>query len=286
MRELLLLLIWCVIGGLCLGCASGVEGPSVAAPPHAALAQAPVPGDVGMAAPVVQRKIVYTSRIEIVVESFTAAQQKLTALVDAVQVQGGFLANQELSGVSAINRRGLWTIRVPLAQFDSFVAELEKLGDVQRHSRDAQDVTEAFADLEARLRNKQASEQRLLSHLEKSAALNETLELEREISRVRGEIEQMQGQLNVMKSKTDLATVSVTLIERQVVTPPMAQGPFATKIVRTFRDSCRILYIFCQGVLLVVAALLPWTLVASFLVAPVWLIRKSRLIAARGNAAR
>lgn len=276
-----LLLVCCVAVGICLGCGGRHQPePFAAQPAEVAQAQVPLPRDAEVA-PAIRRKIVYTSRIEVVVDHFSAAQQKLMSLVDALQVHGGFLANQEVSGVSNVNRRGTWTIRVPLAQFDPFLAELEKLGDVERHSRDAQDVTEAFADLDARLRNKQASEQRLLSHLEKSAALKDTLELEREISRVRQEVEQMQGQLNLLKNKADLATISVVITQRHVVTPPMAQGPFATKIVNTFRDSCRILFTFSQGVALVIAALIPWAVVASLLTFIVWLIRKKVLMAIR-----
>lgn len=277
-----------LVCSLILGCGSSSK--PVASPVvHVAQAQGargagapaqgePVQGPGEAAAPPVNRKIVYTSQIDVVVENLAEAQQRLMKLIESVREQGGYLARQEFNGTSGSQRRGSWTIRVPLAQFDGFVAELEQLGNLERNSRDAQDVTEAYADLEARLRNKQSSEARLLGHLEKSAALKDTLELERELSRVRGEVEQLQGQLNLLKSKTDLATVTVTLLERQIATPPPPAPPpptpptFGTQVARTFERSCQTLIAFTQVLTLIGVALAPWLVVAATFVTPVWLI--------------
>lgn len=271
------LLIAC---SLLAGCGSQ-QVPS--AKPGVQVAQAnrePAPGapNQGLgeaAAPSITRKIIYTSQIDVVVENITTAQQQLTKLIESVREQGGYLSRQELTGTIGSHRRGSWTVRVPLAQFDGFVAELEKLGELERSSRDAQDVTEAYADLEARLRNKQSSETRLLSHLEKSAELKDTLELERELSRVRGEIEQLQGQLNLLRSKTDLATVTVTLLERQGYTPP-TKPTFGTQISRTWDNSWQALLFFGQAVTLIGVALAPWLAVVALVVTPVWLIARLR----------
>ena len=269
-----------VVCSLIMGCGSQ-QHPS--AKPGVQVAQAnrvPAPGAPDQvageaAAPPVARKIIYTSQIDVVVEDITAAQQRLTKLIESVRTQGGYLSRQELTGTIGSPRRGSWTIRVPLAEFDGFAAEVEKLGDLERSSRDAQDVTEAYADLEARLRNKQSSESRLLSHLEKSAELKDTLELERELSRVRGEIEQLQGQLNLLKSRTDLATVTVTLLERQGYTPP-TKPTFGTQISRTWDSSWQALLFFGQGLTLIGVALAPWLAVVALIVTPVWLIAHLR----------
>lgn len=261
------------VSALILGCGSHSMP---AAKPAVQVAQAqgaPAPGAGEAAAPAIARKIIYTSQIDVVVENVTVAQQRLTALIESVREQGGYLSRQELTGAVGSHRRGSWTIRVPLAQFDGFVAELEKLGELERSSRDAQDVTEAYADLEARLRNKQSSETRLLSHLEKSAALKDTLELERELSRVRGEIEQLQGQLNLLKSKTDLATVTVTLFERQGYIPP-TKPTFGIQVSRTFDNSWQALVVFGQTLALIGVALAPWLAVVAVVVTPAWLIAR------------
>ncbi len=263
---------------LFLGC--GAAGPVMTTPAvqvAQANAAAPERGAGEAAAPPVTRKIVYTSQIDVVVESMAAAQERLTKLIESVREQGGYLSRQEIIGSVGSHRRGSWTVRVPLAQFDGFVAEVEKLGELERNLRDSQDVTEAYADLEARLKNKQASETRLLSHLEKSAALKDTLELERELSRVRGEIEQVQGQLNVLKNKSDLATVTLTLIERQGYTPPL-KPTFVTRVSRTFDHSWQSLVACGQTLALFGVALGPWLAVGVVVVTPTWLLLRRRRV--------
>ena len=261
----------CVVVGYVGGCSREVAdnpGPPVPQVAQVPKGEPPVPD--GPDVPV-ERKIIYTSQIEILVDDLDGAQQRLRELVESAQKSGGYLLRQETTGHTGY-RQSLWTIRVPVSKFDRFVAELEKLGKVQRNSREAQDVTEAYADLDARLRNKQVSEQRLLSHLEKTGELKDTLECERELSRVRGEIEQLQGQFNLLKNKTDLATIVVTLNERQLDTEPA----FSSMIFLTFNGSLQTLRWVGQAAILIAVAFSPWATTAGILFVPVWIVRRFR----------
>jgi cell fate (sporulation/competence/biofilm development) regulator YlbF (YheA/YmcA/DUF963 family) len=249
------------------GC--GASGPRPVQVAQAPAQDAPVNPD-GPAVPS-ERKIIYQSQIDVVVDDLLAAQQRLQVLIKGVQESGGYLARQEVTGRTGEHRQGSWTIRVPISRFDGFVAEVESLGELLRNSREAQDVTEAYADLEARLRNKQASEQRLLSHLAKTGDLKDTLECERELSRVRGEVEQLQGQFNLMKNKTDLATVVVNLHERANYKPPTAPA-FSTMVNRTFADSWGALMKFGQVLVLLAVALAPWLVAAAAVLVPVGIV--------------
>ena len=155
------------------------------------------------------------------------------------------------------------------------MADLEQLGELLRSTRDSKDVTEAYTDLEARLKNKQSSEQRLLSHLEKTGELKDTLEVERELSRVRGEVEQLQGQLNLLKNKTDLATIILTLQERAgftLVTMPT----FKTQASRTFDNSWQAFGMFLRFLALFVVAIVPWLCLVAPALGAVWLWKRRR----------
>jgi len=269
------LFVVAVVTAQLTGCGAAPDGQG---PPAVRVAQ--VPDDRGAApdgpAAPVERKIIYTSQIDVLVEDMVAAQQRLEGLIKTIKATGGYLARQEISSRSGTYRHSTWTIRVPLAKFDQFVTEVEGLGKLWRHSREAQDVTDAYADLDARLRNKQASEVRLLSHLQKTGELKDTLEVERELSRVRGEIEQLQGQLNVLKNKTDLATVTVTLYERETYAP-LNDPNFSAQVFRTFEASRQGLLLCGKLLVLVVVALAPWALIASLVIVPVLLIVRRRL---------
>lgn len=227
----------------------------------------------GARLPMAVRKIIYTSDIEVVVEDISMATAQLNKLVDSLREQGGYLSHQELTGTSGSHRRGSWTLRVPVNEFDSIVSAVEKLGELKRNSLNTQDITEACVDLEARLKNKASSEQRLLKHLESSKELKDILELERELSRVRGEIEQMQGQLNLLKDKSDLATVNVTMYERPGFIPP-TKPSFATTVSQTFEASWKLFVAFGQAVVLTVVALSPWATTACIVFLPWLAIRR------------
>lgn len=248
------------------------------------MAGQPVVGGVG-APQIADRKIIYTADIEIVVDDMNASVKRLTNLVASLRDVGGYLSHQDLTGTGGSHRRGLWTIRVPVSEFDQVVSALEQLGELERNSLNAQDITEAYVDLEARLKNKISGEQRLLKHLEGSKELKDTLELERELSRVRGEIEQMQGQLNLLKNRSDLATINVTLIERTDFSPPISPA-FGALVSRTFQNSWQLLLNCGRALFLCVVALTPWAIVVGP-IALVWLwIRRFRRSSQLANPIR
>lgn len=252
------------------GCGAPSDGPRPDAAKVAPAANANGPAPDGPAAPG-ERKIIYTSHIDVLVADMASAQQRLEGFIKSVTEAGGYLARQEISGRNGTYRESTWTVRVPLAKFDQFVTDVASLGKLWRNWRDAQDVTDAYADLDARLRNKQASEARLLSHLEKTGELKDTLEVERELSRVRGDVEQLQGQLNLLKNKTDLATVTVTLYERETYAP-LSDPNFSAQVYRTFNESRQALFVCGKVLLLAVVAIAPWAIVASIIIVPGLLI--------------
>lgn len=258
-----------IVVAFCCGCGAANRPPQVAQAPNAA---APAPD--GPLVPV-ERKIIYNSQIEVIVDDLSAAQQQMARMIKEVDEAGGYLARQEITGQQGYRRLGLWTVRVPLSKFDGFVSEVAGLGELRRNSREAQDVTDAYADLEARLRNKQSSEARLLSHLQKTGELKDTLEVERELSRVRGEVEQLQGQLNLLKNKTDLATVVVTLYERDKMTP-LTSPNFSSEVTRSFLDSWQSLVMFGKMLVLVFVAVIPWLLPVFVLMTPIVIFRQLR----------
>ena len=161
------------------------------------------------AVPTVQpRKIIYNAQVELVVEDLSSVVNDLTSLVKS---HGGYVAETDVSGSAGGQRRGVWKVRVSVDRFDAFLTEVTKLGELQKNQVDSQDVTEEFYDIEARIANKQQEEKRLLKHLSESTGnLEDILAVEREISRVRGEIEQAQGRLRYLANVSALSTVTVT----------------------------------------------------------------------------
>jgi hypothetical protein len=98
---------------------------------------------------------------------------------------------------------------------------------VEEETRSNEEVSDQYVDLQARLKSARATEQRLIELLgTRTGKLQDVLEAERELARVRGEIESMQGQSAILVHRVNYATVQVDLSEeyRQV----LGSGPVST----------------------------------------------------------
>src|SRR5262249_15967311 len=114
--------------------------------------------------------------------------------------------------VSARSLNG--SLRVPVAQLDAALADFKNLGHVDRESQGGEEVTARYIDLEARLANAKHTEQRFTEMLRQRAGKRaDVLEGEREISRVRGEIEEMEAERKGLKNQVDYATVNISVSE-------------------------------------------------------------------------
>jgi hypothetical protein len=101
------------------------------------------------------------------------------------------------------------------------------LGRVLNEQLSTDEVTEQVVDLEARIRNARATEQRLIAVLnERTGKVRDILEVEREIARTRQEIERMEAQRQNLMHRVELATVQVSLIEEYKA--PLAPAPVGT----------------------------------------------------------
>jgi hypothetical protein len=232
-------------------------------------AQAPAPA----AEPALPRKIIRNASIKVIVSDFARAEQELKNLMAAHK--DAYLAKAEISGSPGAPRSGVWTIRVPVALFDSFVEGLLKLGVPQKNSIDSRDVTEEYYDAQTRIKNKKVEEERLIKHLDRSTGkLDEILKVEAEISRVRGEIEQMEGRLRLLANLSELTTINLQVQEINDYVPPQAPT-FASNIGSTFVNSYELLVGFGKNLVLVVVALTPWLpLIVIVVVLPWYFIRK------------
>src|SRR5262249_4036249 len=198
---------------------------------------------------------IYDARIDLVVDSLNGLE---ASIMDLVKQHGGFLAESDLVSQISTQRTATWRVRGPVDRFDDFVRRIGKLGEVRTSHLGAQDVTEECFDIEARIRNKQEEEKRLLKHLADSTGkLEDILKVESELSRVRGEVEQMQGRLRFLANRADLSTVTIMATELKNYTHP-EPVTLASQIHTTFFRSSNALIAFGESLLLVVVALVPW----------------------------
>ena len=178
--------------------------------------------------------------------------------LEARQAHDGFLAESDQSSLAQNQRHASWRVRIPAANFEAFVGEVVRLGEVRQNHVGSQDITEQYLDLEARIRNKREEEKRLLKHLADSTGkLEDILAVERELSRVRGEAEQMEGRLRFLADRSELSTVTIEANEWKDYKPPVA-ATFGTQVKRAFFTSVDRLVEFGKALAILVVVLAPW----------------------------
>lgn len=75
------------------------------------------------------------------------------------------------------------------------------------------DVSARYYDLETRIKNKKALEQRYIKLLEKASVIKDILEIEKNLNEVRTEIEGLQGQFNYLQKQVNLSTINLSFYE-------------------------------------------------------------------------
>jgi hypothetical protein len=146
--------------------------------------------------------LIYTAELTMAVFEVEPGLGKVEALGREL---GGFLARRDNAAV---------TIRVPSARFDEAIRRIAALGDVLHRSVAAEDVTDEFRDVEARLKNARAMRARLEQLLAKAEKIDESIAIERELGRVTGEIERMEGRLKLLRDRAALSTITVAFRPR------------------------------------------------------------------------
>jgi len=153
------------------------------------------------------RKMVRTSLIDLVVQKPGEAAEKVRALAEGM---GGFLVSSEISG--GPDATGSLTVRVPAARFEEARQEIRKLGlRVESEKVEAQDVTRQYVDQDANLRNLRAEEAQYLAILKQAHTVKDTLEVSEKLSEVRGQIEQQQAEFDALSKQIETVAITVSL---------------------------------------------------------------------------
>ncbi len=180
------------------------------------------------------RLIVRTGQASIEVDSLNPSMAELRRIVQRV---GGFVADASIQSGRNQIRSATLQVKVPSERFDDLTMGLEPLGRLQFVNVGAQDVSEEFVDLTARVANGQRLEDRLVELLRtRTGKLQDVLTVERELARVREEIERMEGRLRFLKTSAQLSTLSINLFEPP---PLVASHPGYSVIAEAFKAAWR-----------------------------------------------
>lgn len=184
------------------------------------------------------RNLILTANVAMKTQDPWATADKARAIATGL---GGDILAMSQTGQGE-NRSALITVRVPSDRFDEALRQLKLLdGEVVTSNVDAKDVTDQFTDLQARLVAKQAEEQRYLQLFPQAKTVDETLKIDAALGSVRVQIEQLQGQINLIKNRTEFSTITMSITP--IVTVPAETGG-AWDPAKTFAKAIAALSVF------------------------------------------
>lgn len=228
--------------------------------------EAPLPSETTDVS--IDRKIIKTARISIEVTDFDSAA---TVVEQLAQASGGFISNSNSYVTDMGHKRGTITIRVPEEGFLSVLEEIKKLGEVTSTSSSGQDVTEEYIDMDARLRNLERQEGRLLAILDNASTVEDLLDVEKELGRIRGEIEVITGRLRYLDEKISLATITVELSEPEPITHTWGLREALSDSVEGFIG-------MTNGLIVFTGSIIPLVIFVALLVGIFRLVRRKKKV--------
>lgn len=195
------------------------------------------------------------ARIEVV-----EIRAAVTQLRELAQRVGGHVASSSYQGGRDEVRSATLEVKVPAARYDETVAALDRVGRVEYVNSRADDAGEEYADAAARLANARRLEERLLALLtSRTGKLDEVLAVERELARVRGEIEQVEGRLRYLRTRAALSTLTVTVHEPEpLLGGRPGENPFTDALQRAWRNFVALL----AGLIAAMGVIVPLALLA------------------------
>lgn len=168
----------------------------------------------------IQQKIVKTGNLRFETKDLNDTYNQI---LKSVKANGGSIQNDSEGKNYETVFRNL-VVRIPSQNFDVFIQNISKgVSYFDNKEISAEDVTAEYIDIDTRLNAKKALENRYLDLLKKANKVSEMLEIEAQLSAIREEIEAKQGQLNYLKSRISLSTITIEFYK------PIAQESGATE---------------------------------------------------------
>jgi hypothetical protein len=196
------------------------------------------------------RRVIRQANLQLHASDTRATFDEIIRLTESV---GGFVSNANVFPFEGADAQPdvSMTLRIPADQLTAVMTAIkDSVDEVVAESQGARDVTEQFVDLEARLRNFEALEVELRALLEEVRSQPDAdpvklLTVFNELSSVRGQIEQIQGQINYLTDLTAMATLEVYVSQTPIAVPIVAS---AWAPAEAAKDALRSLVTALQGI--------------------------------------
>ena len=220
-------------------------------------------GDVAQDLPQTEKKIIKNGDLNLKVDSADKAAEKISEIA---KNNKGEVFSTSFYQTSNNVKSGTITIKVPVANFEKAFAEVKDVAAlVIRESISGQDVTEEYIDIQAQLKNRQAEEQSYIKILDRAQKIQDVLDVTQQLSRVRGNIEQLQGRIKYLESQTDMSTISANVTEDENITVIDSWRPWQV-VKESFNSLIKVIQGLIDFIIRLVIILIPFLLIWALII--------------------
>lgn len=222
--------------------------------------------------PKVDRMIVRTADVKIIVADTTTTLQKITA---AAETAGGYVSDSRLWREGELLNATL-TIRVPANKLTETLAQIRGVARrVDSETISTSDVSQEYVDLGSRLRNLEAAEVELRALMtavrERSKKASEVLEIHNQLTAIRGQIEETRGRMRYLETVAAYSAIHLAMIP-DALAKPLVQPGWQPVVI--LEDAGRALVVALQGIatflIWLVVYILPIVVMLMFAAWGVW----------------
>lgn len=224
-------------------------------------------------------KIIRNGRIDLFTDDY---QKTMTRISTYITDLGGFIQSSNEGYVDsrdmAYGSSGIMIVRIPSASFLDAMEKLKSYGRAVASSINSENITSSYKDVESELSSFRIEEERLLSYLSKAEKIDDMLTIEKELTRVRSEINSRVTILNNYDKLVTFSTITINLTESKSATGNIESpfSDFGLKISSGFASSVNLLLNVIAGLILVLIWLLPFLVIIGLVLLVIWAVIKRK----------
>lgn len=204
----------------------------------------------------IDRKIIRTGSMTLEVSDISESLAEIAAIAGGFN---GYVVSSSQRSNTGSDPTGQISIRIPADRYENALQKLRELATkVIYENSSSQDVTEQYTDLQAQLSNYQATESQFLEILKKAEDVQDILEVQKELSNVRGNIERVKGRIQYLEKTSETSLIDISLKKARPI------GESSWDVGGIFKGAVDGLIGFGK----VLLAIIIWLLVFS----PIWII--------------
>lgn len=186
------------------------------------------------------------------------------SIAHSIQKVNGYISSENQNNYGDRKTINL-SVRIPAQYFDSILSQISK-NVVKFDTKNIQisDVTEEFLDVESRLKNKKQLEIKYLDILKRANSVQEILEVEKELGKIREEIESTEGRLKYLENQVAFSTLNISFYKIE----ESESTSFVKRLSNGFSNGFENLKSFFIGLLQI------WPFIIVFVVIVFWLKKR------------